>query len=233
MSRAGDRERPGRRPARGEGAARSRVLPDDRGVGAPAAPPAAAAAGDRVGLVVRIDEDRVEVRTVPYEQGMTGLDVLLSSGLEVEAAYSSLGAAVCSIAGQAAQPPTASVSRPTPGRTGICRMASGPTHRWAPRPTGSSRGTSRAGLAGGTLPRRRWYRWTRSLCQPANRPPRRLRPRRAPRRPSPSPRQRAASPPPGARRPTSLVGSSYCCWARRSSGRSCVGAGGGNSCDAP
>ncbi len=68
--------------------------------GAPAAPPAAAAAGDRVGLVVRIDEDRVEVRTVPYKQGMTGLDVLLSSGLEVEAAYSSLGAAVCSIAGQ-------------------------------------------------------------------------------------------------------------------------------------
>jgi len=65
------------------------------------APPAGNLATEAwVGLVVRMDEARTEIRTVPYREGMNGLDVLTASGLEVVAAYSGLGAAVCSIDGQ-------------------------------------------------------------------------------------------------------------------------------------
>jgi len=54
---------------------------------------------DQVAVVVRFDDARSLVRLVTHVEGMTGLDALLGSGLDVEAAYSSMGAAVCSIDG--------------------------------------------------------------------------------------------------------------------------------------
>ncbi len=56
--------------------------------------------GAWVGLVVRLDDDRTEVLSVPFQEGMNGIDLLTDSGLDVTASYAPMGATVCAIEGQ-------------------------------------------------------------------------------------------------------------------------------------
>ncbi|HNR96261.1 MAG TPA: hypothetical protein PKH89_04725 [Anaerolineae bacterium] len=64
-----------------------------------------AQAPNQVGLVVQFGDGSVVTRCVSFaESEISGLDVLLRSGLDVVAAYSSTGAAICSINGEGCPP---------------------------------------------------------------------------------------------------------------------------------